>query len=249
MKTVPIRPKKTSITERLAALKRRLRKIVMSIIGCCTLALPGGECGQDGVAHRERTEDGGVGPAALGGLDETPHDGRQPGDRQHRSDHVDAGSLRVAGLGDEQLAEEQRRDHDRDVDEEDALPAEVVEQQAAGDRAEGDAEPRDRSPGSDRLRSLVLREDVGEDRQGRRHDRRGAHTHERAGGDQLVRATGHRGQDRAAAEDQQAGEQEPAPTEAIAESAADQEQAGEDEQVAVHDPRRLARVGTQLGAE
>jgi hypothetical protein len=36
MKIVPISPKKTNVIDRLAALKRRLRKIAMSIIGCFT---------------------------------------------------------------------------------------------------------------------------------------------------------------------------------------------------------------------
>jgi len=36
MNTVPIRPKKTRVTDTLAALKRRLRKMAISIIGSLT---------------------------------------------------------------------------------------------------------------------------------------------------------------------------------------------------------------------
>ena len=64
--------------------------------------------------------------------------------------------------------------------------------------------PETAGPGGDRLRALLLGEDVGQDRQGGGHDRRGADAHEGPGGDQLVRAAGQRRQQRAAAEDQQA---------------------------------------------
>ena len=73
-------------------------------------------------------------------------------------------------------------DHDdRQVHEEDRAPVEVLEQEAAGDRTERVADARDRGPHADRLAPLLGREDVGDDRQRRRHDERAADAHERRG--------------------------------------------------------------------
>ena len=48
-------------------------------------------------------------------------------------------------------------------------------------------EAGDAGPDADRAAALIGREDVGEDRQGRRHDQRAADAHERAGRDQRAR--------------------------------------------------------------
>ena len=79
-------------------------------------------------------------------------------------------------------------DDDRDVHEEDRAPVEVLEQEAAGDRAEHAGEPGRACPDADRLAALARREDVGDDRQRRRHDERAADAHERARRDELVGA-------------------------------------------------------------
>ena len=68
------------------------------------------------------------------------------------------------------------------------------------------------------MRALTrVGEHVGEDRQRRRHDQRGADAHDRAGADELVDAAGERGRGRRDAEDDEAdGERALAP-EAVAE--------------------------------
>ena len=61
-------------------------------------------------------------------------------------------SLRV---GHEEVAEDERGDHDRHVHEEHRAPPEVREQRAAGDRADADAERGHAGPDADRLGPLA----------------------------------------------------------------------------------------------
>ena len=82
---------------------------------------------------------------------------------------------------DEEHAREQAEDHDRQVHEEDRAPVEVLEQEATGERPERDADAGGAGPHADRPTALLRREDVGDDRQRRRHDQRAADAHERRG--------------------------------------------------------------------
>ena len=81
--------------------------------------------------------------------------------------------------------------------------------------------------------ALVGGEDVDEDGQGRGHDEGAADAHEGAGGDELRRVGGQRGERRAGAEHEQAGGEGALAAEAVAEAAGGQQQAGEDEHVGV----------------
>ena len=83
-------------------------------------------------------------------------------------------------------------------------------------------------------------EDVGDDRQRRRHDERAADAHERAGGDQLLGAVGERRRERAETEDHEPDLQCTAPAEPVAEAAGGEQQAGEHQRVRVDHPLQLA---------
>ena len=144
------------------------------------VALPGDERRDDRRAGREGREDHRAAPAALGRLDQGPDDGAEAGDRQAGAGQVDLGRLGVTRIRHEHDGADQARGHDGQVDQEDAAPGEVLDQEAAGDRSDRDAEPRHRGPDGDRLRPLVRREDVGQDRQRRGHDPGRAEAHERA---------------------------------------------------------------------
>ena len=102
---------------------------------------------------------------------------------------------RVARLGDDRAPDDDRQRAQRDVDDEDRPPPEVVEQEAADDRAERDAEARGRRPDADRhrraraasVKTLIRSESVA----GMMNAAPGAH--DRAVGDQRVDAAGVRG--------------------------------------------------------
>ena len=133
-----------------------------------------------------------------------------------------------------------------DVDEEHRAPPEVVEQQAADERPDRAAGAGEAGPDGDRPAPLVGREDVGEDRQRRRHDQRRADAHDRPGGDELAgRVPTARRTSDAEAEDRQAGLQRALAAEPVAEGAGRQQQAGEDEGVGVDDPLELGLRGVE----
>ena len=165
----------------LAALKRGLRKTRTSSIGCALrrshatnaamIAAP--------AANAARIDRGA--PAAVRRLDEAPDDRRQPGGRQPRAERGRAAALR----GRATRARAPRRPTSASattgmLTRKIAVPVEVLEQPAAGDRPGGDAEPGHPGPDRDGLGPLVRREDVRQDRERRRHDRRGAEAHQRA---------------------------------------------------------------------
>ena len=117
------------------------------------------------------------------------------------------------------------------------------------------AMPRPETPAqiADGAAALLRREDVREDRQGRRHDERAADAHERARRDQHGRAMRReRGSSEPAAKITQP-EVEGAPaTEAVAEAPGREQQPGEHEDVGVDDPLQLAggasRSRTSVGS-
>ena len=139
---------------------------------------------------------------------------------------------RIAGLGDPPQQHDGSHDADRDVDPEDARPADVLDQEAAEQRAEGEAEARDAGPDADRRGEPLARERGDEDRERERVHDRGADALERARGDQLGVGVGERAQRRRDGEHDQADEEQPSTAEAIAELAAQQDQRREGQDVA-----------------
>ncbi len=108
-------------------------------------------------------------PAPRVGLDQREHE-RGQADRQRRdAGEVDLARRRlVARLVRGEQRHDDRDDRDRDVDEEDRAPADVLGQPAAEQRAERERDRRHARPGADRLAALGGRERVGDDRQRRR---------------------------------------------------------------------------------
>ena len=92
--------------------------------------------------------------------------------------------------GTKKIAEHERGDHDRHVDEEHRAPPEVLQQHAAGDRADSRRRARRRRPTRRwPWRARAGREHVREDRERGRHDARAADAHQRAGADEHGRPT------------------------------------------------------------
>ena len=173
----------------------------------------------------------------------------EAGDREARAGKVEPRRGHVARVRHQGDGADQRQRHDGHVDQEHAAPVEVLDQEAAGDRADRDADAGHRRPGGDRLRALLGREDVGQDRERRRHDPCSAETHDRARGDQRRRVRSERRDDGPEPEHGQPGQERALAPEAVAEAAGGEQQTGEDQQVAVHDPLQLARTGVELLAD
>ena len=101
-------------------------------------------------------------------------------------------------------------------------------------------------PDADGLAPLARVEDVGDDRQRRRHDRRAADAHQRPGPDQLAGRLGVRRQPatpgRTATRPMQ---QDPPAAEPVAEHAEGEQQPGEDQRVRVDGPLEFALAGAE----
>ncbi len=175
--------------------------------------------------------------------------GQGPGDQaeakgdQGGAQAVQPPGLRIGGLGDGRQGQDHRPRRQRQVDEEDRPPADMVHQPAAHhrtDRGGHRAEPR---PGPDGAAALGLGERSAKDRQAGRREQRRARPLQRPGDHQQrgVRseAAGRRCQGEQADPDQQ----HPAPAEPVRRRPAHQDEGAQQQQIGVHHPlhRRAAR--------
>src|SRR4029450_1678798 len=114
-----------------------------------------------------------VSPAGVGRLDHRVDEQRErAGDRERAEGVVASLGRRRATLAHEEGGERERCQADRDVDEEDPLPAGAVDERAADEPGGGGADPSERAPYPERLVALSpLLEGRGDDRERtRRHD-------------------------------------------------------------------------------
>ena len=122
-------------------------------------------------------------------------------------------------------------DADRDVDEEDPLPAEAVDEQAAGERADEGRDTGGGAPQSHGGAATIRREGAGDDGHGlRRHERRAEPLH-RAGDDQQLERSRQAAPERGEGEDREPDEIDPLRAEAVAEAPGDQQRHRVGEQV------------------
>ena len=177
-------------------------------------------------------------PAPAVALRDAEHEQREAGRDEHRTRDVEALAVLVEALGEEERAQDQRRDADRDVDEEDPLPREEVGEDAAEEHAGGGADATDRTPAAQGDVALTaFLEGRDEDRQRRGRDRRGAEPLERAearSSDASLHASPQRSEPsvkmtRSDDEDAPASEQ-------VGRAPAEQQEAAEDERVGADDP-------------
>ena len=154
--------------------------------------------------------------------------------------------MRVTAFGHEAEPEEEGDRGNRNVDQEDRLPVEPLEQQAARQRAEADSEGGGRGPDGDRFRAFLTREDVRDDRQRGGHDQRRADAHQGADADQLAGGADEHDAQARKTEDRGSGLEGPLAPEPIAEGTEREDEAGEDEQVGVHDPLQRRAFGAEL---
>ena len=203
--------------------------------------LPQAEHGEDGEAREQRADRGRRHPALGRALDDAVEQAAEAGHRQPGPDRVERLGVGVLGVRHQHPAADQRRQHEGHVDQEHRPPPEVLQQEAAGHRADGGAGAGEAGPDGDGLGPFVGREDVGEDRQRRRHDQGGADAHDGPEGGELPG-----GAAEGATEDQEAGGEGALAAEAVADGAGGEQQPGEHEAVGVDDPLQGAVAGVQL---
>ena len=190
-------------------------------------------------------------PAEVLRLDDRVHEHDQAGGHRDRARQVDAAlAVRRPGLGHVADREQRRGDADRDVDEEDPLPAEQVGQHAAEQQAERAAARRDRAPDAERLRPvLALRERRRDDRQRGGGDERAAESLQPARRDEPGVRRGEAVEQRREREDRDAHQEQPAAPEQVARAPAEQQEAAEHQRVAVDHPLQVRGGEPQVGLD
>ena len=183
--------------------------------------------------------------AALAAFDQAVGDTQQAERRQAQAERIEPATLRTARIRYDEGGADQAHGHDRQVDQEDRAPPEVVDQQTAEHRPCGDADAGGRGPDGDRAGPALGREDRTDDGHRGRHDHRAADPHQPAGHDQRDRVTGPGGPGRGSAEDGHSQHQDGPVTVAITECAGGEERGREEQRVDPQRPLQLARGGAE----
>src|SRR5262249_58706419 len=160
-----------------------------------------------------------------------------PGHRRRACEVVALMGGRVARLRHEAKRENEGGDADRDVDEEDPGPREILRQRAAEEAPDGGAADRDSSPDSERPCALrALLEGGRDDRKRGGGDERGAEALKRTCADEHSLASGQAVEERSSGEDDEAGKEDTLATKEVAETATEEQEPAKDKRVRVDDP-------------
>ena len=170
--------------------------------------------------------------------------------RQNCGQEVDRGAAVVAGLGQKPCPGDDDQDHNGDIDEKDAPPPEMPQEEAADERPQRRAPGGARGPDRDGGIAVAgIWEDVSDQRECRRHDGGSAEpqecTRDDEGGSAGREGRQHTGHPEAGGAD----EQKTTATDAVGDVAHGDEQTGQGEGVDVTDPQQLAGTGGQVGAQ
>ncbi|SQA22366.1 Uncharacterised protein [Streptomyces griseus] len=194
-------------------------------------------------AQRERIQEPRAAAQALHAEDDAEH----PRRGGQRAQHVPRAVVAAARLGEQPAAQRQDHGHQRDVDQEDRAPPEVLDQEAADDRPGGGSDRGDRGPHADGERPLpAVGEDLAQDRQRGGHDHRAADTEQGPGRDEDGRGVGGRGERGGDAEQRVPEQEHPASADPVTQCAEEDEQRGADEGVGVDDPQEGRAAGAQI---
>ena len=166
----------------------------------------------------------------------------EAGGAQERAGQVEPAPLRRAGVrGDHPAGGDGKGDADREVDEEDRLPAEQLGQDSAEQHADSRAGATDGAPGSQRVGARrALREGAHQDRQGRGRQQRGAEPLAGASGEQRRGTARERGGQRGGDEHAETGQEHAPAAQEVSGASAEEQQASEDERVARDGPADIA---------
>jgi hypothetical protein len=141
----------------------------------------------------------------------------------------------------------QARDPQRDIDEEDAAPAELVDQHAAHQRACRAGDRHDRRPGRQHaVAHLLVVVGVGEQAQGTGHEQGRAQALQHAGQDEDVRVRRQPAKQGREGEDAQARQIDGLGAVAVGQRAGHQQQGRERQRIAVDDPDQVRQRNREL---
>ena len=151
---------------------------------------------------------------------------------------------------DQRVAEREGGRADREVDEEDPVPAQHLGQQASDEQAERAAGDRDEHVRAHRAGPLGgLRELGDDDRQDHRGLGGGADALEHAGADQRLLARGEPAQQRRERERDEAGKEDALAPDEVAEPAGQEQQAPEGDEEAVDDPGQVGLAEAEVALD
>ncbi len=182
----------------------------------------------------------------LDGVDDADH----ADEGEHDAEQVPGAGGRVLRLGDHLDADDHQDGHDRQVDQEDRTPPEVLQQHPADDRADGRARGGHGAPDADGEAAFArVVEEVADEGEGGRHQGGTGDAEQRPGRDH------HRGAGRIGvehgdrAERHGPAEEQLLASDAVAEAAHGDQEAGDDEGVDVADPQQLGAGRPQVLTE
>jgi hypothetical protein len=148
---------------------------------------------------------------------------------------------------DQRSPEGVRRGADREVDEEDPMPAQRLGEQSSGEQPERSAGDRHEHVGAHRAGPLRRGRELGDDdREDHGRLRRRADTLEEAGADQHPLRGGDAAQERCERERDHAREEDALSPDQIAEPAGEEQQAAERDEERVHDPGQVGLAEAEV---
>jgi len=203
--------------------------------------LPRDERGEQGAGHSGVPDRVRRAPAVAPGLHDRVHAEHQAGGDQQRAQGVGSRAQPGPVVGLEHPGgQDHGRGADRQVDEEDPVPAESLGEDPPEDLADGGACRADETERTDRRAPLArLREQRDDHAQAHRRGRRPADALGEPRGDQHLLAGGDPAQQRRGGEQGQAGDERALAAGQVAEPAGQQQQAAEGDQVGVDDPGQI----------
>ena len=217
-----------------------IRKIENDMSGCAATSLADDEAGQQRNGRGEDADRPSRSPAPVVRLRDAEHRGREATGDEHRTEGVEATRREVAALAEEHGRECQRGDPDRDVEEEDPLPAQEVGEDAAEQHAGCGSEAADRAPDAERdVALLAFGEGRHEDRQRRRGDDRRAEALDGPGADQRGLVPRERREERRRREHDEAADEHATAAEDVGGTSAQEQEASEDERIGADHPLKV----------
>ena len=189
-------------------------------------------------------------PAGRVGADDAVDEREQTRGGEHGAGEVEALAAGAPALGHDARRRDQPEQRERDVDEEDPLPAGRVDEHAAGDDAQRAADGGQRAPDAERDVALAAGgERDGQQRERRGRQQRGADALDGADRDEHLRRGREAAGQRGGREQAEPGEEDAAAAEQVARPAAEQQQAAERERVGVDDPLEAVGGEPEIGLD